>query len=515
MRERNKTTALVRSAWGSLGLAVMLAGLLPPTGWAASKGPDASNYTATDATVYSFVDISGPSGGSSVLSGTDDGMAALTLPFTFTFYGQGYSVVCASTNGVLYFVAGAGACATLPNDFANTDISVSGAPDGTPAIMPFWTDLTFQVPGAGAVYYQTLGTTGSRRFIIQWNNAYPQGSTSPVTFQLILGEGANSIAFQYQTVNLGSGNPANNGAQATVGIANNTPVTSNQQIEWSYDVPVFSNAYALAFGASAQITLSTVPTGLLVSVDGGTAQKAPFTASLAAGPHAISVNQLQGIGTNTLNVFSNWSDGLAAAHSITVTNTSATYTATFQTQYKLTTASSPSAGGSISPASGTYFSDGSGISVQATANAGYQFANFSGTVIATTNPLSLTMNRPHSIVANFTPVAPNLAATVGARSDVVAGSTRQVTLMLTNTGIGAAANATITSITAIADVAGSGAVSVASGTPVDFGTINQGSSATTTAIIFNWPMTATRVRFTVNFTADGGYSGSSTITTLR
>ena len=62
---------------GILSLAIAMLGL------GATKGPDAGGYTASDATVYSFVDISGGSGGASVLSGTDDGVVALTKKFSF------------------------------------------------------------------------------------------------------------------------------------------------------------------------------------------------------------------------------------------------------------------------------------------------------------------------------------------------------------------------------------------------------------------------------------------------
>ena len=70
--------------------------------WAATKGPDAGGYTATDSTVHGFVDVSAT--GASVLSGTDDGTAVLILPFAFQFYGRSYTMVCASTNGALYFI---------------------------------------------------------------------------------------------------------------------------------------------------------------------------------------------------------------------------------------------------------------------------------------------------------------------------------------------------------------------------------------------------------------------------
>ena len=61
--------------------------IVPASLSAANKGPDSGGYSATDATVYSFIDISGPGGGASVLSNADDSTAALTLPFTFGFYG--------------------------------------------------------------------------------------------------------------------------------------------------------------------------------------------------------------------------------------------------------------------------------------------------------------------------------------------------------------------------------------------------------------------------------------------
>ena len=173
-------------------------------------------------------------------------------------------------------------------------------------------------------------------------------------------------------------------------------------------------------------------------------------------------------------------------------STSTLWQGALQTQYRLTTASSPSAGGTVTPASGTLYNSGSVVSVRATANAGYQFANFSGGALTgSTNPQNVTLNGPTNVVANFTPLTPNMAASVGART--VSGSRVLVSLTLTNTGLGAATNATIASITAISDIAGSGTVTVASGTPLDLGTINPKASATGT-ITFNWPSTATRVQ---------------------
>jgi len=166
-------------------------------GWASTtRGPDGGGYAATDSVVYSFIDISSGGSGTSVLTGTDDGSVPLTLPFPFQFYGQNYSMVCVSSNGALYFIAGVGLCGSAANDFANTDLTVAPPPNDPPALLPFWSDLSFAVPGSGSVIYQTLGAAGARRFVVQWNNAYPQGSQNPVTFEAVLFESGNKILFQ-------------------------------------------------------------------------------------------------------------------------------------------------------------------------------------------------------------------------------------------------------------------------------------------------------------------------------
>jgi hypothetical protein len=224
---------------------------------AATKGPDAGGYTATDGTVYSLVDIAGEGGAASLLSGIDDGVAPLTLPFPFRFYGEPYTVVCASANGALYFVGAAAACGGF-SDFANADLTTTAPPNDAPAIMPFWSDLTFQAPGAGAVYYKAVGSAGSRRFVVQWNDAYPQGSPNPVTFQIVLYEGSNRILFQYRTIGLGEANAATNGGRATVGIRNAGSVASKQLLEWSFSAPVLSDQSALLFTPAAAVSAGDV-----------------------------------------------------------------------------------------------------------------------------------------------------------------------------------------------------------------------------------------------------------------
>jgi hypothetical protein len=213
---------------------------------ATSKGPDTGGYTATDAAVFSFIDISGSNGGVSLLSGVDDGTATLGLPFQFQFYGQSYLTACVSTNGAFYFAAAAAECAGI-DDFANVDLSATSPAGDRAALFPFWSDLTFQVSGAGSVFYKTLGTAGSRRFVVQWTAAYPQNSDNPVSFEVVLFETSNKVLFQYQTVNLGPGNPATQGALASVGIRAPGGPGSGKQTVWSFNAPVLTDASAIQF----------------------------------------------------------------------------------------------------------------------------------------------------------------------------------------------------------------------------------------------------------------------------
>jgi hypothetical protein len=112
--------------------------------------------------------------------------------------------------------------------------------------------------------------------------------------------------------------------------------------------------------------------------------------------------------------------------------------------------------------------------------------------------------------------SPNLYASTGAaRTDGPAAGQRTVPIVIRNAGAGGATNVQIVSITGIATVAGSGAVTLASNLPQATGTIPP-NQETGLNLIFNWPATATRVRFTVNLSSnDGAYTGSTTLTLFR
>ena len=262
------------------------------------------------------------------------------------------------------------------------------------------------------------------------------------------------------------------------------------------------------------VTIQTSPTGLRFSVDGGAAQTAPQTVSLTQGSHTIAVVSTQAGPAGTQYVFTGWSDAGAASHSITVQSSALTYTASFKTQYQLTSGTNPASGGTIT--AGGWQDAGSVVAVLATHATGYGFAYFSGGLTGSANPQSLTMNSPETVVANFQSLAPVLNAAVSGKADGTPAGQRVWTIRLSNTGAGPASGAQITGVilTQVAGTACSPAASVVSTFPVAIGDIAVGANATGPVTIGFGGCPDSTARFTakVSFSANSGaYTGSTTI----
>ena len=152
-------------------------------------------------------------------------------------------------------------------------------------------------------------------------------------------------------------------------------------------------------GGTVPITVTSSPiTGLSVTVD-GTAYPTPYTfAWIPGSSHTIGAATQSG-GTGTQYAFVTWSDGVTAAHSVAPT-VATTYTASFTTQYLLTTVVNPAGSGTITPATG--WQNAGSVTLTAAANTGYQFSSFSGAVTGTTTPQNLTMSAPATVTATFT-----------------------------------------------------------------------------------------------------------------
>jgi hypothetical protein len=213
-------------------------------------GPDAAGYTATDETSYSFVDIAAT--GVRTLALTDDGTTTTSIGFAFTLYGTSYSEVCISANGYLLF----GGCTDA---FLNQDLAGAATPGNRPMVAPFWSDLSFLWPTADAVYYETLGTAPTRQFVVQWNRAFPQNASQPVTVQAILYEADHTVRFQYHSVNAGAGHPASNGGQATVAVCDTDGAATGRCLQWSYNSAILQDETAILIDPNSDPPVPAMP----------------------------------------------------------------------------------------------------------------------------------------------------------------------------------------------------------------------------------------------------------------
>nr|WP_294935514.1 GEVED domain-containing protein [uncultured Flavobacterium sp.] len=119
----------------------------------------------------------------------DDNVASVTIPFTFTFNGTGYTSCNVSSNGFITFGA------TAPTTTNFTPISNTATYSG--AISALGRDI---INNGFDVTYKTLGSTPNRTFVVEWKNArrYNSGAQAgDFNFQIILSETTNIINVVY------------------------------------------------------------------------------------------------------------------------------------------------------------------------------------------------------------------------------------------------------------------------------------------------------------------------------
>jgi len=133
----------------------------------------------------------------------DETSNAIPIPFTFNFYGTDFSQLYVSSNGFVTFFLGKG------SEYYGHAIPNPSNPNGF--IAGYLVDL--DPPEGGTLRYQTLGTVGSREFVIGFYDIQHWPSGNPVTFEIVLHEDTNDIELQY-------GSAPSNGDTHSVGIEN-------------------------------------------------------------------------------------------------------------------------------------------------------------------------------------------------------------------------------------------------------------------------------------------------------
>jgi uncharacterized repeat protein (TIGR01451 family) len=158
---------------------------------------------------------------------------------------------------------------------------------------------------------------------------------------------------------------------------------------------------------NVNVTINSSPTGLSFTVTGPGCAPGTYSSSQTLGwtpgsSCTVAFSTPQAGPAGTRYAFSQWENSSTnPSRSITAPTTATTYTASFQTQYLLTTQVSPSSVyGSISPAT-EYVNAGAIVSVGESANLGYAFTGYSGALSGSTSPQNLTVNAPSTVTATF------------------------------------------------------------------------------------------------------------------
>ena len=234
---------------------------------------------------------------------------------------------------------------------------------------------------------------------------------------------------------------------------------------YTYNASAGSNSVVVS-AATMQVTVGTSPAGLSFSVDGTTYTSSQTLTWTIGSNHTIATNSPQPSGSGTQQAFASWSDGGAMSHPVTASSSTTSYTATFNTQYQLTTAVSPASGGSVTPASGSYYTAGTVVNLMAAPNADYTFSNWTGNVANSSSAsTTITMNAPQSVTANFSVAATVNLPPFNFGTVAVGSTTLPIPLTLTFSS-----NATL-----------GGIVALTQGAPaLDFATVSGGSCAVNT-----------------------------------
>ena len=165
--------------------------------------------------------------------------------------------------------------------------------------------------------------------------------------------------------------------------------------------PVDSNFKGVSFAPkfpTGGVEITSSPSGLTFTSSGvgcapGTYPTPQAPVWTPGSSCTLSVTSPQAGPTGVQYTFSQWDDGSTnTSRAITAPGSTTTYTATFTTNYLLTT--SAGAGGSVS--AGGFFAAGSNATITASPAPGFYFVNFTGTTTSTTNPLILPMNAPQT-----------------------------------------------------------------------------------------------------------------------
>jgi len=392
--------------------------------------------TAATGTITTVAGTTTGAGTSANCGSSGDGGAAtaaeLSSPYGVAVDSAGDIYIADFDNQRVRKVNGAGTINTV----AGTGTAGSGGDGGPATSAGFFAPDAVTVDPAGNLYIADEGNGRIRKVIVTSSAlSFPGTTTAGTTstpLSLVVSDVGNATLYATASTfvfptNFESGT-VSDPCGTTLAVAYDcnlgvefAPTTAGNPLTGTLTAGATNNAYdasrlmvslsGVSQASTVSVTIASSPTGLTFSSSG---------TGCAAGPSYITPQTLtwtpsssctvtfaspQAGTAGTRYVFSQWENSSTnASRSISAPLSTATYTATFATQYLLTTTVSPASTGTIgaSPtAAGNYYASGTPVTLTAAANSGYVFSGWSGAATSSSNPVIVTMSGPESVTANF------------------------------------------------------------------------------------------------------------------
>jgi hypothetical protein len=162
----------------------------------------------------------------------DDGFSvAITLPFTFTFFGTEHTSVFINNNGNLSFASG------------YSNFVASGFPINMhPMVSAYWADVDTRNPESGLVYYKVLDNA----LIVRYHEVgyFPQMADQVNDFQMILTDGTSELVGNGHTISFCYGDMQwSTGTAATVGANAGDDVNALQIGRFNENAEAYDGPY--------------------------------------------------------------------------------------------------------------------------------------------------------------------------------------------------------------------------------------------------------------------------------
>jgi len=207
-------------------------------------------YLFNDSEPFQWQDIGAT--GSSFNMSCDECSDSISLPFPISFYGQGYSNLNVSSNGVMSFDG-------VVFSWSNNPIPSAAVPNTI--IAPFWSD--FDLSANGKVVWQAVGVAPHRQFIVQFDNVpffFASDNQNGFSFQVIFNESSSDVLFQYLDVQ-GASDWGDFGQRATIGLQRD----GSYGQQYSFNQAVLQDQMAIK---GYQLTSGVRPSQSLIDVGG-------------------------------------------------------------------------------------------------------------------------------------------------------------------------------------------------------------------------------------------------------